>query len=76
MRRTNRRRAALGRVLRKARKVAGLTLEELADEVGVTRTTVHGYEMGIYEPPGLRLIDVAQVLRVNLDQLPQSVMRR
>ena len=53
-----------GEQLRRRRKELGLSREELADKLGVTRSAVGNYETGLSAPKEsvlLRLFDVLQV---------------
>ena len=53
-----------GEQLRQRRKELGLSREELADKLGVTRSAVGNYETGLSAPKEsvlLRLFDVLQV---------------
>lgn len=60
---------AFGEKLRKIRNEAGITQKELADKIGVKRTTVSGYETEGKEPPYNTLIKIAQTLNCSIDYL-------
>lgn len=60
---------SLGLELRKYRKTAGLTLQELAERVGVSKQCVYFWEHGIREPGVDRLWALANALAVNVDSL-------
>ena len=62
-------RTELARVLREAREASGLTLEQVADRMSKSITTVHDYESGRVEPPGLTLLRLARVLGVDVRRL-------
>lgn len=63
------RRVRLGKLLARARSARGLSLRDVADVVGLTPAAICDYEAGRREPPGLTLIDVAKVLRVDAGDL-------
>ena len=52
-----------------ARKNAGLTQQQLADIVGVSKSTVAGYELGSREPDSLKIHKIAKALNVSGDYL-------
>lgn len=58
-----------GALLRKLRKNAGLTQQELAQELGVSRRSVDYYERESHQPPAHLLAILAQVLNVTVDEL-------
>lgn len=55
--------------IRQARKMAGLTQQQLADALGVAKTTISGYERGSNEPNSLRIHKLSQILGVSGDYL-------
>ena len=55
--------------LKRARKEAGLTQAELAEEMGVHIKTVMNWEQGIAEPPLGTLIDLTELYHCDLDYL-------
>lgn len=60
----------LGRNLKRWRQFRGLTQEELAKKVGITKDTISKIELGKQENPGLKyLILISQELNVELEQL-------
>lgn len=58
-----------GKRLKKLRKEAGITQKELADEIGVNRATIAGYETKGKEPSYDTLIKIARALNCSLDVL-------
>lgn len=54
---------------KKARLIAGLTQEELADSLGVSRTTVCKWESGHGLPRAKRMHDVASALGTTTAEL-------
>ncbi len=52
--------------IRKARKDAGLTQEELASRIGVNRATLSKYENGDIEPSISQLTKIAEALDISL----------
>lgn len=59
----------LGRRLAEARKLRGLTQEDVADAAGVTGSTVSQWESGGVTPTLINLVAANTVLRVRLDWL-------
>lgn len=55
--------------LRNARLRCGLSLQQVADQVGLSKQMVNKYEQGKSIPSSGTLISLARVLKVNLDQL-------
>ena len=55
--------------LKKLRNDLGITQKELADKIGVNRTTVGGYETKGKEPSYNTLIKIAKTLNCSLDFL-------
>ena len=60
---------SLGNKIRKSRDLAGLTQEQLAESIGVTRSAIAQYESGEKEPTVHRLADMAIALGVSADYL-------
>lgn len=60
---------SLGDSLRKARKQAGFTQEELAEHVGVSRAAIARYEAGEIEPSLKTMILLCDALHVSADAL-------
>lgn len=59
----------LGSRIRQARDRAGLTQEQLAERIGVSRTAVARYESGEIEPKLHNLAAIALALNVSADEL-------
>jgi len=58
-----------GRKVRKVRKAANITQEELAEKVGATPVTISRIENGHAMPGGLLLVKMARILRVSVDAI-------
>ena len=56
-----------------ARKELGLTQEELAIKVGVTKNAISNYEKGIRVPKWCIAIKLSEVLKIPLEQVYPSV---
>lgn len=56
----------IGRRLTQARRAAGLSPRQLADQLGVTESTVAGWEAGDRSPRGNRVSKLAGILGVSL----------
>lgn len=68
-----------GKKLRKLRKQAGLTQEQLAEKVGgtCTNTVISRYERGIVEMGIQTMYDIAEALKVTPEQLmPERLIHR
>lgn len=52
--------------LRELRKSRGMTLAQIADELGVSTPTYHRWESGKFKPNVDSLIRIAEKLRVNV----------
>ena len=59
----------LGNRLKVARAERGLSQEQLADLVGVTRQTISAIETGLYCPSGLLVFLIAKQLEKRVDEL-------
>ena len=59
----------LGSRIRQARDRAGLTQEQLAERIGVSRTAIARYESGEIEPKLHNLAAIAETLNVSTDEL-------
>lgn len=55
--------------IRKARKAAGITQEELAKELGINRATISKYESGAITPSIQQLCNIAVVLQTDVGQI-------
>lgn len=59
----------IGNVIRKYRKEAGMTQEEMANRLGVTTPAVNKWENGITNPDIELLAPIARLLHISLDTL-------
>lgn len=59
----------LGERIRKARMIAGLTQDELADATGLSRVVISRYEKGKTDPSATALISIADALGITVDSL-------
>ena len=59
----------VGKRIRLARELAGLTQERLAETMGVSRTAVSRWESGEIDPTIEHLVELAQTLKVSSDFL-------
>lgn len=57
----------LGKKIQKARKISGMTQEELADKVGVSRAYMGYIEQGRNAPSLEVLNKIARVLRISIN---------
>lgn len=60
---------AFGRMLKELRKRRGLSQKELADAIRVHYLQISKYETGTYFPTVGKVIEIAKVLQVGIDQL-------
>ncbi len=60
---------SIGNRLRKARKRAGLTQEEVAKELDVTRSVIARYESELNDPPTENIVKLAEMYGVSADYL-------
>lgn len=58
-----------GERLTHLRKARGLTQTELGNKVGVSQRVIAYYEQDGAQPPGPMLIDLADALRISVDEL-------
>lgn len=61
--------------LKEARKTAGMTQDQLANALGIAKTTVSGYETGHREPEMAILYKIMKILNVDANYLFQDEMR-
>lgn len=64
--------ASIGRNIREARQVfnnIGMTQEELAERLELTRTSVTNIEKGTQRVPLHKLIEISRTLQIELDEL-------
>lgn len=59
----------LGLNLKKLRKAKGLNQDELAQILGVGKTTISNYETGYTAPPSAMLLQLAEFFNVTVDEL-------
>lgn len=59
----------MGEKLKLARKAAGLTQQELAEELGCNQKDVSRWESGLHEPSALTLKRMAQVLGCKMEEI-------
>lgn len=59
----------IGESIRKARKERKYSRQRLADEAKISVMTIVRWELGISTPNLLPLLDVANVLKISLDEL-------
>ena len=59
----------VGKRIRQARELAGLTQEQLAEKIGVSRTAVVRWEAGETDPTLDHLIAMTTILKVSADFL-------
>lgn len=60
---------AFGRMLKELRRRRGLSQKELADAIRVHYLQISKYETGAYFPTVGKVIEIARVLQVGIDQL-------
>ena len=53
-------------LMRKARKMAKITQDDLGELLGVNRATISRYETGVIEPPATQQLKIAQILNIDL----------
>ena len=54
----------IGRNIRQLRKSRGMTLEQLAEKVGSTKSTISRYEVGAYEPSFKMIRKISEVFDI------------
>ncbi|MBD8836209.1 helix-turn-helix transcriptional regulator [Paenibacillus sp. CFBP 13594] len=64
----------VGRNIEEARKAKNHTLQSLAEELGVTKKTVHRYEKAEIKASIDRLIQIAHVLGTSVEQLTEGIL--
>lgn len=62
-------RPTVGRFIAKHRTARGLSMQQLADAVGVSKSVVSDWEHGIMAPKADKLEPLAAALEVNLEEL-------
>jgi transcriptional regulator with XRE-family HTH domain len=63
---------SFGTRIKEARKAKGLTQTQLAEIVGVAKTTISGYESGHSEPDEQRIIAIMKALGIDANYLWQD----
>jgi len=66
----------LGKAIARERTALGLTQEELAQAIGVQQETISQFERGAVLPPLQRLIQLADVFDIPLDNLVRGTTNR
>ncbi|MGF6770651.1 transcriptional regulator with XRE-family HTH domain [Paraburkholderia sp. GAS199] len=66
----------LGKAIARERAAMGLTQEELARALGVTQETISRFERGTVLPPLQRLLQLADVFDIPLDNLVRGTTNR
>lgn len=56
---------AIGDRIKEVRKIKGLTQQRFADELGLKRNTVGGYEIGTVTPSDRTIADISQKFDIN-----------
>ena len=59
----------LDKRIKELRERSGLTQTELAKKMGVTRSSVNGWEMGVSIPSIMKLVELAMFFHVTTDYL-------
>ncbi|XME01838.1 helix-turn-helix domain-containing protein [Lachnospiraceae bacterium C1.1] len=59
----------IGENIRRIRKMRGLTLRQLGEEIGVSEAYIRAYESGRRNPKQQKLEDIANALHVNVETL-------
>lgn len=59
----------IGKKIKKLRKMSGITQADLARELGITRSSVNAWEMGVSLPSTMFVIKLSQIFQVSTDYL-------
>jgi transcriptional regulator with XRE-family HTH domain len=59
----------IGKNIREIRLSLGLTQAELGEKIGVDQKVITSYERGVSTPPVERLVKIAKIYGVSLDEL-------
>jgi transcriptional regulator with XRE-family HTH domain len=62
-------RKKIGKNLRKFRLARGFTQEDLAEKMGVKQCQLSQYELGVASFAGAKLKDIANILKVSIEDL-------
>lgn len=65
-----------GENLRSAREALGLTQQQVADQMGITKSTYCGYETEKRQPDVKKIKQLSEILRVETDKLLETPHRR
>lgn len=66
---------ALSTTLRGQRKALGLTQEQVADRIGLTRASVTNFESGNQDVPLSKVVAYAELVGMRLVPLPKEFLR-
>lgn len=61
-----------GKQIKAAATLAGYSLTELADKLGVSRSTLYAYVSGVLQPPKQRIRQIASLTGTNVDYFRQA----
>lgn len=59
----------IGEKIKKLRKMNGLTQADIARELGITRSSVNAWEMGVSMPSTSYVIKLSRIFKVSADYL-------
>lgn len=59
----------IGEKIKKLRKMNGLTQADIARELGITRSSVNAWEMGVSMPSTSYVIKLSRIFKVSTDYL-------
>lgn len=60
--------------LKRARLLAGMTTQEVADKLHVTRQTIYNWESGRAEPNNAQLLTLSRLYSMTVDELLRGVL--
>lgn len=63
-----------GEIMRKARESQGMTIEELADQIGMSSVYCRGIEYGRYSTTWITWLKICAVLGIDLSSAAELVM--
>ena len=67
---------ALAENLKTARGISGMTLEDVAERLGVDFTAVHKWENGIRVPSGIYLVELADIFNTTAETLVKGEIKK